>query len=1483
MDWLDKLDELATQLIPEEDRDIDSHHSDSNDALMVIDPLLDGDLQYDDMKREERSEEVSRQESKNEDKKVITDQEEEVGNENEEFETFVQNLPPNSSRAVAIGPIVPEICLLNDNNDDKANESIEQAAEESKNDHLPSIVHQSTGDVTAEESHKIHSSRIHIKDQTINSSNSQQIKSRYDKEQEHTRSAVANFEPKSKLRKNNRQEITSNSDERPGRVTENSSTSNLHGRLDPTENSKVPVTRNSASIAISKLEYDKKSIKFTADSEFTIAKGGFHPQRINLDNEKLQHAINFDTAEPLQQWSKTSTSLDASKNCMGVVQVRVLAAQHLMCPNGSTVQPVASLMPWKGKVRGECTNAFGHEEKGVCVKWDTLSEASCCSMVHAGRDNLVVPTIKLELIFKPLPLLEFSMCSLHLSCHPLMMQQGIWKKQWCKAELSDKLPRKESGEHERPFILVEAAFFPATNETSEDDNNNSEKQPPASKFVESSTIIASHVLKTNNKLHLFKMQSMWRPAQCSICKRSLVGWKRTFRCETCEIDCCKDCRVQIDFQIPCGSDLARRVVENSIQNKLTMSNILTTIAPVDTKYEKRVADRAQKGEMKMVNSSLPTKKKNEGTNKHGEVNRFIGRFRIKIDQACIFESPLPLETDPADIFDTINQPSLKKGDYYLRVTCMNTSETNRTITVPSSGKPKFSSPEMVFDVPHYGAEYRLEVFDAYNNKPVGTTLLTAQALLQLQRDSLIEKFGLFSFLPSIGNKLESYPTTLKIELRAGIKRGFESTYSLPTKTSKSNESKLIPGSISGWVILEASVQQDFGNLYGPNAIECPSRSPSKLDLELFQLLISRIFSLIGSIQEAFTWYYWLISWNNPTVSAFSLVIFVWSCFRFNLEYIGCLPIMMLVLIMSLSATERKKGRLKQHFIQRQKESCVKEILENSVHRSNFRPVGGIEVQVERGRNLRSQELGISGSVGCHVFWHPLRYIENEEDGKSLISQDKLLESRHDMGETNFVFDVNPEWNKLTASSELLRMQRLSPNLETLLLERGKGPKNKKADHKNSKSVVFPFLRPVCSKENSKKNANSCLEPWKSTLGAIVVQVRFGDVINKLPGFKDTLGEVVIPLSNVMLNTQINGWFQVTKVNSTHTVRYNKDSDDGMPCVHLSLRWLPPDLNQKVSEADREASINLEEEMVLTASTKALSQGKTIGNSLGSLNSTVRGIGGTLHSIQNTIGQVVDLLEACHNIFTFADPQISSLVLCSLLVICLLLALVPTRTIVLLVGLVQYIVTLVSKLKSWLSPKQSESPSFKSNRTDQNEEKETQTSSPISTWITNAFRSIPTDEDLRKTYFWEGRRIGEQACSKIRMEKRITRLTKLWNAKWFSSVKLRIECQEGNLDDWQWQDGYFAVVLGRRLMIWTSETDFDAGEIPYKQLYFSGHAGIAGLSPIELRHLNEDEVKRATNIFGRGENGQLKLMFLLPDKSLKDSLESVIMDTAIKDD
>jgi hypothetical protein len=70
-------------------------------------------------------------------------------------------------------------------------------------------------------------------------------------------------------------------------------------------------------------------------------------------------------------------------------------------------------------------------------------------------------------------------------------------------------------------------------------------------------------------------------------------------------------------------------------------------------------------------------------------------------------------------------------------------------------------------------EYRIEVVDAITDVPVGAALLTAQAVLQYQRDLLAEN-GPIRF--SVPPKRCTDKRRMVIELRTGMKTGFGLDY-----------------------------------------------------------------------------------------------------------------------------------------------------------------------------------------------------------------------------------------------------------------------------------------------------------------------------------------------------------------------------------------------------------------------------------------------------------------------------------------------------------------------------------------------------------------------------------------------------------------------------------------------------------------------------------------------------------------------------------
>ena len=420
---------------------------------------------------------------------------------------------------------------------------------------------------------------------------------------------------------------------------------------------------------------------------------------------------------PLPVWNEIrNTTFDQSMNCFGVVHLRILRAQRLPCPVGSSVYSVVSLPPWQGRVRTERTLAFmASTEHGVCVRWDQLSDTGLVSMVNAwNSEESPVPSIKVELMFSPLGvgILEFSMCTLNLDCKVIMQYPGKWRTQWCKsasAELKTESGNAYCVDNRIPLIQVEAMFAPSgvddacsvdglnTEELSQGDlmeqnqaylRNTSFNESFAAKSVASAT---THTLVNPNKPHLLRLVSFWIPGACSVCTKILFGYSHGFHCEECNIDCCSDCRLNVDLQIPCGSGTARTAVEHSLQNKLSLGNILSVVAP-DNVYQQKEIVKDDSNERDGLDLSSPQRSDMK------EQEAGVGCLKLEFVKACLFERPLPAETDPDSVFDRSQKRTLRQGDYYARISLSAGNKTARTRTLQNTAAPKFSAGEMRFNV-----------------------------------------------------------------------------------------------------------------------------------------------------------------------------------------------------------------------------------------------------------------------------------------------------------------------------------------------------------------------------------------------------------------------------------------------------------------------------------------------------------------------------------------------------------------------------------------------------------------------------------------------------------------------------------------------------------------------------------------------------------------------------------------------------------------
>jgi len=96
--------------------------------------------------------------------------------------------------------------------------------------------------------------------------------------------------------------------------------------------------------------------------------------------------------------------------------------------------------------------------------------------------------------------------------------------------------------------------------------------------------------------------------------------------------------------------------------------------------------------------------------------------------------------------------------------------------------------------PHYGTEFRIELVDATSDKPVGSSLVTTQTLLQRQRDAVVKKYGIPFLSAFRDNRTNECTQHLELDLRTGMKSGYSSDFYAPPKIQSSgSDNKLQSG------------------------------------------------------------------------------------------------------------------------------------------------------------------------------------------------------------------------------------------------------------------------------------------------------------------------------------------------------------------------------------------------------------------------------------------------------------------------------------------------------------------------------------------------------------------------------------------------------------------------------------------------------------------------------------------------------------------
>mmetsp|Transcript_21844 Transcript_21844/g.47472 ORF Transcript_21844/g.47472 Transcript_21844/m.47472 type:complete len:2018 (+) Transcript_21844:77-6130(+) len=1251
-------------------------------------------------------------------------------------------------------------------------------------------------------------------------------------------------------------------------------------------------------------------------------------------------------------------SWDPSLNCYGFFHVRLLRAQRLPCASGFSVNATLSLAPWKGRIRIPAhITVNGPEGAGVCLRWDKPSDQKqrggdhgsksgskdgespedpfSHSMVHAyNNEDTPVPTIVLEISISSLGaslggVFDRFLCSVSIPCHDILRNPRSWNHKWFHASrvqgegrITDEA--NSDNMETAPLILLETCFEPkvtratvstlsnqmiADQETTDIDdtelNISGDSDTLGSiphiirptdrrgllfddeSISKSSTLTPALVSRnpTIAKSHLLRVRSFWTPTWCAVCSKAITtGWTmqgKNFECEACHIFCCRDCQLQVDARIPCGSELATIAVKNAQQYQVpSFSQVMTTLAP-------NVMEKATSGGVEVKDS---IQKLDERSNLNGRSIDGIGILNIRVLRACLFGKTFPSESDPNEIFES--ESNLHNGDHYVRVSWLGSKESKRTKTVLQTPKPLFDSEEMVFDVPHYGMEYKLEVIDGSTEKPIGSCLLSAQGLLQWQRDDMLAKKDrlLLSFFHL---KTYSEPRKVKLQLRTGVKDGFGLNFYNSSKVaggpSKGKETSQHPGETSGWLELDVHLEEDRQLFYSPQPRRCPTRPEEEFDIALIQLHIARITAIVEGIQKLVSTYMYVVGWESPKLTGASMIIFVVLTLRFNLEYLGSLPIGCLVLYMIYLAYLRVNGHFKDRWTLKEKESIVKSETKIEKNQSIFRPFGLLQVGNLQGKNLRSRELGLPGSFYASIMYDPLRYAD-EKMKSSLINIDSSSGCIHEVGATvSSGITSNPIWSHVQESPELMRLKHLLPDNRLWRQE-------KELDA----SLAYPILQPITDVSFSDETGDDkqctgvSLMPWEQSSGAVVIQVRFSDVLGTFQVFDNVLGEVVIPLSKLAGSGKVvEGFFRLLEVGTKDTVpgessdaptvkseasgEDTDSEDDVIPAANFPELYLRVKFSSNTTligdtslSDDMESFKVISEEISRTASIAQENSIGVLGSSLNTIN-TVRTLGGKL---QNQISVVVDMLERVRNAFNFSNPRITVFILICLMILWIVLAWIPTRLVILFAGLGQFGATFYTQFMALPAKK----------TTHKEKAKEGLDSGNIGNPFVNLFFSIPTDEDLRRTYFWEARRLGEKEREKFAVAKRQTRLEKLWKAKWHGTLELKEQKAEQPTSstssrNWSWETA-FALIEGHRFIYWKSEKHFDTGEAPMGQIFFAGHSGLAGLSPLDLRELSKEEIPFVVSIFGRGSKMQQKITVLAPTSDAKDSLENAVIDASM---
>lgn len=515
-----------------------------------------------------------------------------------------------------------------------------------------------------------------------------------------------------------------------------------------------------------------------------------------------------------------------SMNCHGVFHIRLIRGQHFPCTPKSTIQTIISLPPWKGKIKAPSGQTYkGPSTAGTCFRWsnqdsmnENAEESTCFSMIHTyNNEQTPVPTIMIQVKDVSYSMFEKDLFYIPLCCKPLMKRPCVWRRRWCIADSINGKRRNLDTVHNEcvmentfrdmtmPLILLEAVFEPtnfsdahpksvqfneydrtevlAPDESSYFSESPNRRHVTFSEVSSVSSSTAGISIPTlgrkglSSAPHLFRIASTWKPGHCSVCSVSTGLWSRYYQCEVCGLDCCNDCQLRVDLELPCGSEAAEIKVKQAKESKITFRRVMAILAPIGEEEQTK-------------NTNMPSPKEAVET-------KTVGILKLQVHRAVLFQRTFSADIDIVDMYKIRDRWS-RVGDYYIRISWSDGDGDNkRTKTVFQTSSPIFESDEIQIPVKTYGSEYLVEAIDANTDKAVGATLLTTQGILQWQRDELVSNEGI-RFRSILSYPIS--PPTIKrsLELRAPWKHGFGLEFYKTGMISDTNQAGKCPSHSEFW-------------------------------------------------------------------------------------------------------------------------------------------------------------------------------------------------------------------------------------------------------------------------------------------------------------------------------------------------------------------------------------------------------------------------------------------------------------------------------------------------------------------------------------------------------------------------------------------------------------------------------------------------------------------------------------------------------------